>query len=202
MNDWLQDRPEIISGVVYDLGGAGRASFMDVVKIPDTFCSVDLMADANPTIVADIEKPLPIPDAVSDTTMLFSTLEHVFDFQHVASEMARITKPGGKALIYSPMLIGFHTHKGKSFYIDDYFRYTRSALERIFRSAGFTDVEITPMGGLGWVIADLLMVFVRFNVLRVPVALMFGGLEHATRRLRNFDSAEKFPLAYMVVARR
>ncbi len=202
MNAWLAARPGTIAGTVCDLGGAGRASFTRVVRLPDGYFTIDAMAEARPDIVANIEQDLPIADGVADTVLLLNTLEHVYGFQHVANEMARITRRGGRALIYVPFMVGVHTHRGASFHIDDFFRYTRSSLDRLLREAGFSAITITPLGGLGWVIADLAMVAARFRIVGVPLALICGGLERLTARFRNFDSAERYPLGYMVEATR
>lgn len=200
MNSWLARRVGKLEGVVYDLGGGGTPSYKDVLHLPSTFYNVDMMAEAMPTIVADIEKPLPIAEGTADVVLLFNTLEHVFHYQHVIDEMYRILKPGGRVIVYVPFMVGFHTFQGKGFFINDYFRYSQSALDRIFHQSGFRQIKIVPLGGLYWVMADLAIVAVRFRVLRWMVAAILGTIERTTARLRRFDSSSKYPIGYFVEA--
>ena len=94
-----------------------------------TFINVDRIAEARPSVVGDLERPFPIASDVADNVILFNTLEHVFRYQHVVSEMCRRRcRPGGKALVYVPFIFPIHTHATNAFVVDDYFRYSRSSL--------------------------------------------------------------------------
>ncbi len=191
-----------LDGTILDLGGGGKPSYLEVLKPSGTFLNMDRIVEACPTVVGDLEGKLPFADQIADTVLLFNTLEHVYDYQHVANEIYRVLKPGAHALIYVPFMVGFHTHRAESFSIDDFFRYTSSALHRVFAVAGFADIRIVPMGGLFWVIGDLLSVAVRFGFLRIPLVFICCVLEYLTSRWRRFDSRARYPIAYFVELRR
>lgn len=189
-------------GKVIDLGGGGRPSYLDVLSINGKLYNMDMLVEANPTFVGNLEKPLPIRNNVADAVLLFNTLEHVFDYQLVVNEMHRILKPGGKAVIFVPFMIGYHTYQGKSFLIDDYFRYTRSSLSRVFGEAGFASTNIVPLGGLFWVVAELLKVGLKFRVLTFCSTIVCSLLETIIMCNRGFNSVEKYPLGYFVEAQK
>lgn len=200
MNCFLKKRIVALKGTVIDLGGGGQPSYREVLSLPDTFFNMDRMEEAKPNFVADLERPLPLMTECADMVVLFNTLEHVFGYQHVVDEMYRIVKRGGRVLVYVPFMVNFHTYQGQGFFINDYFRYTRSALDRIFHQAGFERIEITPLGGLFWVLADILNIAARFRAIRWVVTIVCAFLEKLTLRFRRFDSTEKFPLGYFVEA--
>ncbi len=200
MNATLTEVFGQMSGTTIDLGGGGRPSYLEMFKPDMAFFNMDMLAEARPSFVGNLERVLPLRDGIADNVILLNTLEHVFDYQHVVGEMHRIVKNGGRVLVFVPFMVNYHTYKGKDFFVDDYFRYTRSALQRIFDHAGFAEVRIRPVGGLFWVIADLLNIAARFRLARVLVTVCCGTLEFAYSRLRKSSSAEQFPLGYFVEA--
>lgn len=189
-----------LNGVILDLGGGSGSSYKDLLKISGTFISMDAIAEANPTVVGDLEGIHPFVDEYADTIILFNTLEHIFGYQHVVSEMYRVLKKGGRSLVYIPFMFPVHTHQAENFFINDYFRYTRSSLEKIFSTAGFQRIEIVPFGGLFVVIAELLGFVFKFRLLRVFLAIVCLLLEKLYRFIRPGVSAESFPLGYFIVA--
>lgn len=190
-----------IEGTIVDLGG-GKPSYLKILAPKGSFLNMDRVMAAQPDFVGDLEKTVPIRDNSADAVLLINALEHVYNFQHVADEMCRILKKDGLGLVFVPFLVGYHTHSTKNFLIDDYFRYSKSALQHVFAQSGFCKIQISPMGGLFWVIADLLNVAARFVVLRLPVTLLCGLIEWSAMRFRNFDSQGKYPLAYFIELRK
>lgn len=81
---------------------------------------------------------IPFPDSTFDAIICTEVLEHVYNYQTLVDEMYRVSKPNAKAIITIPFSARYH-------YIPyDFFRYTPSALEKIFSK--FSKVEITPRG--------------------------------------------------------
>ncbi len=81
---------------------------------------------------------IPFKDNTFDAIICTEVLEHVFNYQILIDEMLRVSKTGAKLIITIPFSARYH-------YIPyDYFRYTPSALEKIFSK--FSTVEITPRG--------------------------------------------------------
>lgn len=189
-----------LNGVTLDLGGGGVPSYKGLMKINGTFINMDAIAEARPTVVGDLETTHPFMNDYADTIILFNTLEHVFGYQHVVSEMCRVLKKGGSALVYTPFIFPVHTHQTENFLVNDYFRYTENALKKIFNAAGFSKVVILPQGGLFIVVAEFLGFAVKFRSLRLMIAAVCLLLEKIYRFLRPGVSAERYPLAYFVVA--
>lgn len=189
-----------LNGVTLDLGGGGAPSYKKLLKINGTFINMDAIAEARPTVVGDLESTHPFPDEYADNIILFNTLEHVYGYQHVVSEMFRVLKSDGKALVYVPFIFPVHTHQTENFLVDDYFRYTGSALNKIFCTAGFSSVVVTTQGGLFMVVAEFLGFAAKFRILRLIVSACCLSLEQIYRYVRPGVSAERYPLAYFVVA--
>lgn len=201
MNAWLKRLPPL-RGRVLDLGGGGQPSYLQVLRLEGAhFLNMDMLLEAQPSFAGTLERDLPVAGGTIDTVLLFNTLEHVYDFRRVAAEMHRVLKPGGTGLIFVPFMFNYHTHQGASFYIDDYFRYTKSALVRIFADAGFQDVRTTALGGYGLVLADLLNLAIPFMALRAVNTWLLGFLQGLAARRRRF-LVEHYPLAYMVELRK
>ena len=83
-------------------------------------------------------KRIPFDDEFFDAVLCTEVLEHVEDPQTFLSEIHRVLKPDGKALITIPWSARYH-------YIPhDYFRYTPSALKKLF--SAFKEIKIFPRG--------------------------------------------------------
>lgn len=199
LNTRLAMEPEL-TGLVLDLGGGGEPTYKRLLTITGDFVNMDRIAEAMPTVVGDLESTYPFATGCADTVILFNTLEHVYDHQHVVNEMHRVLKSGGRALVYVPFIFPVHMHQTEKFLVDDYFRYTASALNKIFAKAGFTKIEIEPMGGLFLAVAEFLGILISWRLLRFPVFLSCMLLESLYGRLKPGVSPKRYPLAYFVVA--
>jgi SAM-dependent methyltransferase len=201
LNSRLEAEPPLI-GRIIDLGGGGSPSYKKLLKVQGAFVNMDRIEEARPTVVGNLETTYPFVTSCADVAILFNTLEHVFDYQHVVNEMRRILKPGGRALVYVPFIFPMHIHQTEEFLVDDYFRYTKSSLKRIFIGSGFSKVEIEPMGGLFFVVAEFLGFAIVHRMLRFPVYAIFLILENMYVRIRPGVSSQRYPLAYFVVAQK
>jgi SAM-dependent methyltransferase len=199
LNTRVVAEPEL-TGLVLDLGGGGEPSYKRLLKISGRFVNMDAIAEAMPTVVGDLESTFPFDTGSVDTALLFNTLEHVYDHQHVASEMCRVLKSGGRALVFVPFIFPVHMHQTEKFLVDDYFRYTASALNKIFTKAGFTKIDIEPRGGLFLVVAEFLGILISWRLLRLPIFLSCMLLESLYGFIKPGVSAKRYPLAYFVVA--
>jgi ubiquinone/menaquinone biosynthesis C-methylase UbiE len=144
-----------------DVVPPGRIRIVAVDISPEELA---LNTDVAETRVADVAKELPMPDASVDLIMSRALLEHVDGVPAAIREMARVLKPGGctlhlvpcryslfgtaaRLLPFEPLLrftyklapwfrtynMGFKVHYDSCF---------PSALEREFRDAGFSSVEL------------------------------------------------------------
>lgn len=87
---------------------------------------------------------MPIDDNVFDAVLCTQVLEHLEWPRESVREMHRVLKPGGKLYMTVPMAQNEHQAPY------DFFRYTSYGLQSICKHAGFTDLKITPFGGV-WV---------------------------------------------------
>jgi SAM-dependent methyltransferase len=82
----------------------------------------------------------PVPDASVDLVLSTETLEHVPDPPVFMAQAFRCLKPGGRLVLTVPFSARWH------FIPHDYWRFTPSALQRLFSSAGFTGMAVFARG--------------------------------------------------------
>lgn len=143
-NNEVRKRLPIIKGVVYDLGCGKRPYEQDILQVADDYIGVDwaetlhgLQAD----IVADLNRPLPVDDAVASTVVSFQVLEHLSEPQGMLNEAFRILRNNGIIIVTAPFQWWVHEAP------HDYFRYTRYGLTHMLAKAGFVDIEVKAVTG-------------------------------------------------------
>jgi len=136
----LELRNFILSGRVLDIGGGKNPSYLRFFKKEDNlkFESVDLVGDNK----IDLEEGfLPYDDNTADQILLFNILEHIYNHKFLIKEINRVLKPDGEVIGFVPFAVGYHPDP------HDYFRYTNEALEKIFKDARFSSIEVYAIGG-------------------------------------------------------
>jgi SAM-dependent methyltransferase len=133
------------------------------IDIPDANNKFDYQ---NPDVTPFDGETIPFEANAFDGVICTEVLEHVAHYQRLVDEMLRVTKPGGRVISTIPWSARYH-------YIPfDFFRYTPSALRRIF--AGFAQVEIRPRGSDIAVIANkMIVLWFRHLLPRKPARLVF-----------------------------
>ena len=121
--------------------GCGPGQFTDLIENHDC-CGIDFYPYPNVNLIADISQMIPLDDSSADIAILSNVLEHVYDFQTLLGEIHRVLRPGGSILIVVPFMIKLHQLPY------DFFRYTRHALERVGKEAGFSDIQVDELGNL------------------------------------------------------
>lgn len=104
--DFLTGSPH---GSVLDLGcGTGHAAhlFGDRWAVGLDFNHDALAHQDRPTVRADLRR-VPLSDGAFDAVVCLHAIEHVPDPERVASECARLTAPGGRAVIATPNRLTF-----------------------------------------------------------------------------------------------
>ena len=133
-----------IRGVLYDLG-AGEAPYQRFfLRYAKQYIAVDWensCHNSKPDIIADLNESLPIADAVADTVVSLSVLEHLREPKVMLHEAHRILKPGGFLVLQVPWQWWVHESP------HDFFRYTPYGLEYVLHDAGFNEVFIEPQAG-------------------------------------------------------
>ncbi len=128
-----------LSGFVIDVGGGRRPDYFqyfdtkdvtNIKPIDGSIMSIDFERDS-----------LPEGNDSVDVVVLCNVLEHIFNYSFLLSEISRILKPNGTLVGFVPFMINYHPDP------QDYFRYTREALLKIFSEAGLRDIKIDVVGG-------------------------------------------------------
>jgi len=142
INDRMR-KTEIIKGRILDLAsGTKKPSYYRFLKVDDSadIVSVDISDERKPKIKVDLEKPFPFKTEEFDYVFCFNLLEHIYNHSNLINEAYRVVKENGKLIGTVPFLGSVHGDP------DDYFRYTKSALNNIFKEAGFKDIKIESLG--------------------------------------------------------
>ena len=147
--------------------------------------------------VADLTT-LPFPDATFDACVNVVTLEHVREPAAALAEMARTLKPRGRLLLIVPQ--EWEVHQAPH----DYFRYTRYGVEYLLDRAGFTAVEIRPVGGWFRLTSRRLLNGLQFfpGPLIVVGAFFFAPLALVLPLFDLLDRDRNFTMGYICTARR
>lgn len=122
-----------------------------------TYEILDPVPDYDPDIIGDIHD-LPLEDNSVDAIICIAVLEHIENPHQAVAQMRRVLKPGGYAFVYVPFLYYYHAEVG---YYKDYWRYSRDAIEMLFkdfstlevqsvRGAIGTWIRISPLGKYKW----------------------------------------------------
>ncbi len=162
---------------VLDIGGGRRFVYhhalrpgIRLVSVDVSYQELQLNEHADEIIVADVSKNIPLPDGCANLVISRAVLEHVSDVRAAAHEIARVLSPDGythhllagrdsltaiaaRILPFRPLLWLLHrvlpeTADEVEFEVH-YDRGTPAELDRVFREAGFTDVDASDMGAAG-----------------------------------------------------
>jgi SAM-dependent methyltransferase len=90
----------------------------------------------------DLQDLRNVADATFDLVVLDQTLEHIAHPERALSEVRRVLKPGGTAVVTTPFLVPVHT--GANY--GDYYRWTPQGLAVTLDRTGF-DAKIRGWGG-------------------------------------------------------
>ena len=186
--------------------GAGEGQYAGLFGA-QRYCGVDLaVGDAawnygRLDAVADLAA-LPFPAGSFDAIIHIVTLEHVTEPGCVVRELARTLAPSGRLLLIAPH--EWEVHQAPH----DYFRYTRYGLQYLLAKAGFSAIEIEPVGGYFRLLSRRLLNGLQFfsggvkwlcflpaAIFLVPPALVLPFLDF-------LDRDRNFTLGYICIARK
>lgn len=176
-----------LRGKSVDIGGGHHPDYFDYFEQAQG-TKIEAL-DASLTGI-DFEKDaLPYADASVDTVICANVLEHIFNYQHLANEMRRILKPNGQLIGFVPFLQQYHPDP------NDYFRYTRTALERILQDAGFAGVQVKEVGGGPFFVNYNILMLSLPRVLRVVLYPLYFMLDSIFLSVRP-GAAKRLPLGF------
>ncbi len=191
-----------IDGNVLDLGGDRRSGYHELIKGNHQISVVNINKGCEADLNFNIEQAFPVNSEIYDAILCVNVLEHIFNYQNVLNESFRILKHGGKFIGAVPFLFNVHGSP------DDYFRYTKSALEKMFKQAGFQNAAIMELGsGVFSVIFQLKYGFFRINFIRNLAMKFYVLLDEIfinkilkSIRPSHQVSAKNLPLGYFFIA--
>jgi SAM-dependent methyltransferase len=187
-------------GRLLDLGCGNVPLFAAYRSVVDEVLCVDWPASLHQQrhvdVLADLTQPLPLSSSCVDTVLLSDVLEHIPNPENLVAEIARILRPGGRAVIGVPFMYWLHEAP------HDFNRYTRYQLERLLTNVGLKITQLTEVGGSPEVLADVMGKTLasrpRLAASLVTIARWLLG-RSVVQRLSQRTRAT-FPLAYVVVA--
>lgn len=186
-------------GVLLDMG-CGHAPYYILYKdlVNQSICmdwNQSLHGNPHIDINHDISKPLPLASDSIDTVILSDVLEHIYNPAAVMQEIFRVMRTDGELILNVPF--AYWEHEAPH----DYYRYTRYALERLCKEAGFDAIRITPVGdGLG-VITDILSkTMMNRMVINIIPRLLIWFTQQCYQRERFF--LRSLPLGYILTCRK
>lgn len=190
-------------GDVLDLGCGDMPYRSAIIDQVATYDGLDITPrNESVRYVTSVEDMTPVPDSCYDTVICTELLEHVEDPRHVAAEIHRVLRPGGRLVLSVPFLGRLHEEPR------DFYRYTRHGLRTIFGECGFVIDEVVETGsvfsfvghqfstaaiGTTWHLPVIRWItFVANAVVIVGPAVLLDAIAPPMRR--------KLPLGYVMVA--
>jgi SAM-dependent methyltransferase len=160
-------------------------------------------------LIADLAA-LPLRESSLDAVLNIQVLEHVKDPALVVAQLHRVLKPGGRLFLTAPQ--GWAEHQQPH----DFYRFTSFALKHLLVEAGFTQIEVKPLGGYFHYLGNRLTQVPKvlfpplprlWRVLLFPVelgtlALFCLACPIACYYLDRFDGNQEFTLGYRCLARK
>ncbi len=185
-------------GRVLDVGGGdGRASYWRYLQTRrwHNVTTLDVSAANKPKVVLDLEtQTLPFADRYFDTILLCNVLEHLELRSKIVAELKRVLQAQGTVVGIIPFLVAVHKDP------HDYVRLTDEGLRALFLKAGFSHIDITPVGRGPLVASYYQSEFLLPRILKIIVLPFVLVLDKIVVWVRP-GLREKFPLAYQFQAK-
>ena len=155
---------ENLHGKFIDIG-CGDSPYRSVIQpIVDKYSTLDIEArDSEVDYLCNVESMDSVPDESFDSAMCINVLEHVPNPGVAAKEIARILKPNGVLIVFTPFLARIHEEP------HDYYRFTGYGLQHLFENAGFTCESLRGIGGVASFVTHQLSTLLVCSTWHIPV---------------------------------
>lgn len=139
----LKERAHLLTGEILDIGSKNRRyDYLFRGKIT----AIDLIANPDQRVdYGNIENRLDFPDQSFDSILCLEVFEYLENYSNAISEIYRLLKPSGRAIVSIPFM--YHEHQDKM-------RFTKSFIATKFNQ--FSSVQIEKIGNAYTVIWDIL----------------------------------------------
>lgn len=140
--------------------GAGMEPYHKLLKSATKVILSDIdSSNVNLDLVVDAHS-IPFPDRHFESIIAIEVFEHLQFPWQAASEIYRVLKPGGTAIISVPFMFRIHGDP------HDYQRFTVNGIQSLFSS--FSQVEVIPFGSRVHVVSDIITTALKpFALLRI-----------------------------------
>jgi len=190
-------------GTLVDIG-CGTKPYQSIFELyVHRYIGIDLKKSKKRKLYADIVADAyhtSMKDASCELVLCSEVLEHLEDPGKALTEIYRILKEDGIAIVTTPFF--WHIHEPPR----DFYRFSEYGLQYLFREARFEIIEITPLTGFCVTFTQLLVYFLmRFQkgvLLRTVGRPLNWGMQHLALWLNNYDRSSEFTNLYGVVARK
>ncbi len=178
--------------VVADIG-AGKAPYKKHLKF-DKYIAIDRESreEGSSIQINDLMDGIPLEAESVDLVICTEVLEHVPRPQFLCNEIYRILRPGGVALLTTPMVWPLHEEPY------DFFRYTKYGVKYLLAQSRFSSVEIRPSNGYWYSVLSLLL-FHNKHWYLYPINLFVNLIGYFVFK---FEKNDIFPLGWQVAARK
>lgn len=149
MTRLLRPRLASLHGDVLDVG-CGTKPYESLVPQADRYTGADIAGGPGVDVMIAADEPWALPDDSFDSLLCTQVLEHAEDPELTMSEMARVLKPGGRAVITVPFIYNEHGVSG------DYLRLSRQGAER-FVGRHLKVVDVRGAGAFGSTVGALVL---------------------------------------------
>jgi SAM-dependent methyltransferase len=159
--DKIRQQSSSMKGRLLDFG-CGSKPYRQLFTI-DEYIGIDFENEGHTHDDENIDKyydgkTIPFEDASFDSVLSTEVFEHVFNLDEVLSELNRVLKMNGKMLITCPFVWIEHEVPY------DYARYTKFALEHIFKKHHFKTVSFEKSGNFVTTITQLYILYFFQNI--------------------------------------
>ncbi|MDE2041031.1 MAG: methyltransferase domain-containing protein [Patescibacteria group bacterium] len=184
-----------LSGKAIDLGGSTKSGYHELIRGNCVIDTANIDRSTGASLSFDLEHLFPIGNDTYDAALAVNVLEHIYDYRHVLEETFRIVKPGGRIAIGVPFIIQYHPSP------QDYWRYSQEALRKVLFQAGWTNIEITPLGrGPCTASVQLMSGVMNIAPLRAFLTAWARVADAFLQMLAKRSLREMYPLGYFVIA--
>lgn len=179
--------------------GAGNLLYRDMLENHcDSYQSLDISENPELDYNQDIQN-MDLNDESYDTVFCRNVLEHVRNPRKAMSEISRVLKYDGKAIVSVPHLAYLHNEP------EDYYRFTKYGMEEIASGTELDIIEIRESGGIFSFAGYILSTFLLGLTYHLPIISKVNfHLNYLMQLvLSNMDKVSVFrdlmPLNYVVV---
>jgi SAM-dependent methyltransferase len=157
--EWLR-RQAAAAGEAYgryrvlDVGCGAKPYYPFFEPYVDAYVGVDVSDNASADLIGTVEQ-IPAEDASFDVVLCTQVLEHCEDPEQAVAELRRVVRPGGRVLASTHGAMVYHPSPV------DYWRWTHTGLERLFREhASWSSVSVEAGCGTTASVAMIVSTFV------------------------------------------